>query len=79
MRIIRGLHSKIKKIPEICDEARQIFHHKGQFKILYEDCADYVAGFYTKLNVWDSTLNMIRVPSLKIGVPSFYISFNFGR
>ena len=26
---------------------------------------------------WDSTLNMVGVPSLKLGVPSFYISFEF--
>ena len=37
-------------------------------------------GFYTKLNVWgpwDSTLIMMGVPSLKMGVPSFYISVEF--
>ena len=28
---------------------------------------------------WDSTLNMIGVPSLKLGVPSFYISFKFWK
>ena len=28
---------------------------------------------------WDSTLNMMGVPSLKLGVPSFYISFEFRR
>ena len=28
---------------------------------------------------WDSTLNMIGVPSLKLGVPSFYISFEFWK
>ena len=28
---------------------------------------------------WDSTLNMMGVPSLKLGVPSFYISFEFGK
>ena len=28
---------------------------------------------------WDSTLNMIGVPSLKSGVPSFYISFEFWK
>ena len=26
---------------------------------------------------WDSTLNMMGVPSFKLGVPSFYISFEF--
>ena len=39
-------------------------------------------GFYTKLNVWgpwDSPLNMMGVPSLKLGVPSFYISFKFWK
>ena len=25
---------------------------------------------------WDSTLNMMGVPSLKLGVPSYYISFD---
>ena len=28
---------------------------------------------------WDSTLNMMGVPSLKLGVPSFYISFEFWK
>ena len=28
---------------------------------------------------WDSTLNMMRVISLKLGVPSFYISFEFWK
>ena len=28
---------------------------------------------------WDSTLNMMAVPSLKLGVPSFYISFEFWK
>ena len=28
---------------------------------------------------WDSTLNIIGVPSLKLGVPSFYISFEFWK
>ena len=28
---------------------------------------------------WDSTLNMMGVPSLKLGVPSFYISFKFWK
>ena len=28
---------------------------------------------------WDSTLNMMGVPSLKLGVPSFYISFEFRK
>ena len=28
---------------------------------------------------WDSTLNMMGVPSLKLGVPSFYISFVFWK
>ena len=28
---------------------------------------------------WDSTLNMMGVPSLKLGVPSFYISFQFWK
>ena len=28
---------------------------------------------------WDSTLNMMWVPSLKLGVPSFYISFEFWK
>ena len=34
------------------------------------------AGFYTKLNVWGSlglNFNKTGVPSLKMGVPSFYI------
>ena len=28
---------------------------------------------------WDSALNMMGVPSLKLGVPSFYISFEFWK
>ena len=28
---------------------------------------------------WDSTLIMMGVPSLKMGVPSFYISFEFWK
>ena len=28
---------------------------------------------------WESTLNMMGVPSLKLGVPSFYISFVFWK
>ena len=28
---------------------------------------------------WDSTLNMMGVPSLILGVPSFYISFEFWK
>ena len=28
---------------------------------------------------WDATLNMMGVPSLKLGVPSFYISFEFWK
>ena len=28
---------------------------------------------------WDSTLNMMGVPSLKLGVPSYYISFDFWK
>ena len=28
---------------------------------------------------WDSTLNMMGVPSLKLGVPSFHISFEFWK
>ena len=28
---------------------------------------------------WDSTLNMMGVPSLKLWVPSFYISFEFWK
>ena len=28
---------------------------------------------------WDSTLNMMGVPSLKLGVPSFYISLQFWK
>ena len=28
---------------------------------------------------WDSTLNMMGVPSLKLGVPSFYIGFEFWK
>ena len=28
---------------------------------------------------WDSTLNMMGFPSLKLGVPSFYISFEFWK
>ena len=28
---------------------------------------------------WDSTLNMMGVPSLTSGVPSFYISFEFWK
>ena len=28
---------------------------------------------------WDSTLNMMGVPSLKLGVPSFYMSFEFWK
>ena len=28
---------------------------------------------------WDSTFNMMGVPSLKLGVPSFYISFEFWK
>ena len=28
---------------------------------------------------WDSTLNMMGVPSLKLGVPTFYISFEFWK
>ena len=28
---------------------------------------------------WDSTLNMMGVPSLKSGVPSFYLSFEFWK
>ena len=28
---------------------------------------------------WDSNLNMMGVPSLKLGVPSFYISFEFWK
>ena len=28
---------------------------------------------------WDSTLNMMGVPSLELGVPSFYISFEFWK
>ena len=28
---------------------------------------------------WDSTLNMMGVPSLKLGVPSFYISLEFWK
>ena len=28
---------------------------------------------------WDSTLNMMGVPLLKLGVPSFYISFEFWK
>ena len=28
---------------------------------------------------WDSTLNMMGVPSLKLGVPSFKISFEFWK
>ena len=41
-----------------------------------------VTGFYTKLNVWgplDSTLIMMGVPSLKMGVPSFYVRVEFWK
>ena len=40
-----------------------------------------ITYFYTKLNVWGSLgLNLImRVPSLKMVVPSFYISFEFWK
>ena len=39
-------------------------------------------GFYTKLNVWGSlglNFEYDGVPSLKLGVPSFHISFEFWK
>ena len=40
------------------------------------------AGFYTKLNIWGSlglNFEYDGVPSLKLGVPSFYISFELWK
>ena len=51
-------------------------------KVFLNYCIKNIPGFYTKLNVWGSlglNFEYDGVPSLKLGVPSFYISFVFWK
>ena len=60
------------EIPNDCNDNKiQQVHTE-----LFLHMQNALSGFYTKLNggPWDSTLIMMGVPALKMGVPSYYMN-----